>query len=63
MTDIIQKNDAIVEILKNQYCLKSDGLLIKLLKEKAQNPKKSMWGAAGKMSMMEILKDLRDESD
>jgi len=49
--------------LREQYHVKSYDELIGILIKKAKKPEKSMWGAGGKMTMKEILKDLRDESD
>jgi len=66
MTTTIQINDDTIKYLKllrDQYEAQSYDALLKILMEKSMKPKKSMWGAAGKMSMKEILKDLRDESD
>ena len=66
MTTTIQINDDTIKYLKllrDQYEAQSYDALLKILMEKSMKPQKSMWGAAGKMSMMEILKDLRDESD
>ncbi len=51
----------ILKMLRDQFKVPSYDALIKFLIKKSI--KKSMWGAGGKMSMKEILKDLRDESD
>ena len=66
MTTTIQINDDTIKYLKllrDQYEAQSYDALLKILMEKSMKPQKSMWGAAGKMSMKEILKDLRDEGD
>lgn len=66
MTTTIQVNDETIMFLKSlreQYKLDSYDALIKILIGKATKPLKSLAGAGGKMTMKEILKDLRDETD
>lgn len=66
MTTTIQVNDDTMQFLKllrEQYKATSYDALLKMLVEKAMKPSKSLWGAGGKMTMKEILKDLRDKSD
>ena len=66
MTTTIQVNNDTVLFLKalrEQYGAQSYDSLIKILIGKATRPMKSMYGALGKMTKEEILKDLRDKSD
>ena len=66
MTTTIQVNEETVNVLKllrDQFKVPSYDALLKILITKAVKPNKSMWGAGGKLSMKEILKDLRDKSD
>ena len=66
MTTTIQVNDDTVMFLKalrEQYNVQSYDALIKILIGKATKPLKSMYGALGKMTKEDILKDLRDKSD
>jgi len=66
MTTTIQVNDDTVMFLKSlreQFNQPSYDALLKLLMKKAMRPEKSMYGAYGKMSMKNILKDLRDKND
>ncbi|MEK6867663.1 MAG: hypothetical protein AABX98_02455 [Nanoarchaeota archaeon] len=66
MTTTIQVNEETVNVLKllrDQFKVPSYDALLKILITKAVKPKKSMWGAGGKLSMKEVLKDLRDKSD
>lgn len=66
MTTTIQVNDDTIGLLKSvkeQFNLPSYDALMKLFVRKMMKPEKSMWGYYGKMSMKEILKGLRDETD
>lgn len=66
MTTTIQVNDDTVNFLKmlrKQFNATSYDALIKMLIEKAMKPRRSGYGAGGKLGMKEILKNLRDKSD
>ena len=66
MTTTIQVTEETVNVLKllrDQLKVPSYDALLKILIKKAVKPKKSMWGVGGKLSMKDILKDLRDKSD
>ena len=66
MATTIQVQDdtlAFLKQLQDQFHASSYDALLKILIEKATKPQHSLWGAGGRMSMKEILKDLRDESD
>ena len=66
MTTTIQVTEETVDVLKllrGQLKVPSYDALLKILITKAVKPKRSMWGAGGKLSMKEILEDLRDKSD
>jgi hypothetical protein len=58
-----EKTVTVLKLLRDQFKVPSYDALLKILIEKALKPKKSMWGAGGKLSAKEILKDLRDKSD
>ena len=64
MATTIQISEETVHILKNlrdQFKLPSYDALVRFLINK--KVKKSLWGAGGRLSSKEIMKDLRDESD
>ncbi len=66
MTTTIQISEhtiTLLKLLRDQFKVPSYDSLINLLINKSVKPKKTLWGACGKLSMKEILKDLRDESD
>ena len=66
MATTIQVNENTISILKHlrtQFKVPTYDALLSILIKKALKPSKSMWGAGGKLTMKEILKDLRDESD
>ncbi len=66
MTTTIQVGEDTIHFLKHlrkEYNAPSYDALIKIMIQKSTKPQKSLWGAGGKMTMKEILKDLRDESD
>ncbi|MBI4918397.1 hypothetical protein HY837_00580 [archaeon] len=66
MVTTIQISDHTITILKtlrDQFKVTSYDALLNLLINKAVKPKETLWGAGGKLSMKEILKELRDEND
>lgn len=66
MATTIQIQEDTLDFLKHlreQFDTSTYDVLIKMLIKKAMVPQQSLFGKAGKMSMKEILKDLRDESD
>ena len=66
MTTTIQVNESTVSLLKmlrDQFKVSSYDALLNLLINKFVKPKNTLWGAGGKLTMKEILKDLRDERD
>ena len=66
MSTTIQVNDDTMIFLKklrSQYETSSYDALLQILVKKDLKPKKSLWGAGGKMTMKEILSDLRDKHD
>jgi len=66
MTTTIQIHEdtlAFLQQMRKIFSLPSYDALIKLLLEKAMLPSHSFWGKAGKLSMEEVLKELRDKSD
>ncbi len=66
MTTTIQVNDgtiAVLKTLREQFQVPSYDALLNLLIKRSVKQKKSFWCAGGKLSMKEILKDLRDKDD
>ncbi|MBI2666771.1 hypothetical protein HYX13_04115 [Candidatus Woesearchaeota archaeon] len=66
MTTTIQiQEDTLVFLkqMRESFALPSYDSLIKVLLQKAMHPSQSLWGKAGKLSMQEVLKDMRDKSD
>lgn len=66
MTTTIQVQEDTIAILKQmreQFHLDTYDALLKKLIVKAGKPKKSLWGAGGRASMKEIVKELRDKHD
>ncbi|MBI4139370.1 hypothetical protein HY483_00220 [Candidatus Woesearchaeota archaeon] len=66
MTTTIQISDKTITVLKmlrDQFRVPSYDALLQVLIQKVEKPKKTLWGAGGKLSMKEILKNLRDEHD
>lgn len=58
-----QKTVTVLKLLREQFNVPSYDAILNILIEKALKPKKSMWGSGGKVTIKEILKDLRDKSD
>ena len=66
MPTTIQVNDDTIIFLKElrvKYEVSSYDALLKILLKKTFKPKHSLWGHGGKITMKEILKDLRNKSD
>lgn len=66
MATTIQVQEDTLDFLKHlreQFETSTYDALIKVLIQKAMIPQQSLWGKAGRMSMKDILKNLRDESD